>query len=222
MPLKEIKKICCQFEWSNRDLILLKINLCVDGWLSSNSNKPFVRYSFRVIHKVTNRSGLDLNLKELILIYEVKTLVRHEVYYTSFAKGVFHLMSKCPCYPCNSCYCDVVMTTRQIAWNSSEVHRQKTWNGLDLRWTVKDQCKASKNVWNQWNENTWNCIFIHLFVVYTIRHILYLVSWILRHINFVWLSVLVFVPARPVIEILVPFKSKTALIWFLRQETSLT
>ena len=26
MPLKEIKKICCQFEWWNRDLILLKIN----------------------------------------------------------------------------------------------------------------------------------------------------------------------------------------------------
>ena len=26
MPLKEIKKICCQFEWWHRDLILLKIN----------------------------------------------------------------------------------------------------------------------------------------------------------------------------------------------------
>ena len=26
MLLKEIKKICCQFEWCNRDLILLKIN----------------------------------------------------------------------------------------------------------------------------------------------------------------------------------------------------
>ena len=32
VPLKEIyKKICCQFEWWNRDLILLKINP-VRGW----------------------------------------------------------------------------------------------------------------------------------------------------------------------------------------------
>ena len=35
VPLKEIKKICCQFEWWNRDLILLKINnLC--QWVNSN------------------------------------------------------------------------------------------------------------------------------------------------------------------------------------------
>ena len=34
MPLKEIKKICCQFEWWNRDLILLKINP-VRGWVKS-------------------------------------------------------------------------------------------------------------------------------------------------------------------------------------------
>ena len=31
VPLKEIKKICCQFEWWNRDLILLIINP-VRGW----------------------------------------------------------------------------------------------------------------------------------------------------------------------------------------------
>ena len=35
MPLKEIKKICCQFEWWNRDLILLKINP-VRGWVKSD------------------------------------------------------------------------------------------------------------------------------------------------------------------------------------------
>ena len=33
MPLKEIKKICCQFEWWNRDLILLKIHP-VRGWVN--------------------------------------------------------------------------------------------------------------------------------------------------------------------------------------------
>ena len=33
MPLKEIKKLCCQFEWWNRDLILLKINL-VRQWVN--------------------------------------------------------------------------------------------------------------------------------------------------------------------------------------------
>ena len=33
MPLKEIKKLCCQFEWWNRDLILLKINP-VRGWVN--------------------------------------------------------------------------------------------------------------------------------------------------------------------------------------------
>ena len=37
MPLKEIKKICCQFEWWNRDLILLKINP-VRGWVNSSYN----------------------------------------------------------------------------------------------------------------------------------------------------------------------------------------
>ena len=36
VPFKEIKKICCQFEWWNRDLILLKINP-VRGWVKCNA-----------------------------------------------------------------------------------------------------------------------------------------------------------------------------------------
>ena len=39
VPLKEIKKICCQFEWWNRDLILLKINP-VRGWVNSTHIIP--------------------------------------------------------------------------------------------------------------------------------------------------------------------------------------
>ena len=41
MPLKEIKKICCQFEWWNRDLILLKINP-VRGWVKSRPWTPAI------------------------------------------------------------------------------------------------------------------------------------------------------------------------------------
>ena len=42
VPLKEIKKICCQFEWWNRDLILLKINL-VRGWVKKITILPSER-----------------------------------------------------------------------------------------------------------------------------------------------------------------------------------